>query len=66
MSENDLLQGLHEWRPVHEIVRLTFKALHDVVKAQGEAIRNIERGLALKQSKHEAATALAQKVRNNS
>ena len=34
MDADDLLEGLHEWRPVQEIVRLTFKALHDVVKAQ--------------------------------
>ena len=39
----DLLQGLNEWRNIQDIIRLTFKALTDVVKAQGEAIREIEK-----------------------
>lgn len=60
--DSDLLEGLHEWQPVHEIVRLTFKALHDVVKAQGEAVKNIERSLGQKVSKTENAALLAEKV----
>lgn len=27
-----------------EVIRLTFKALHDVIRAQGEAIKTLERG----------------------
>jgi hypothetical protein len=60
--DNDLLDGLHEWRPVQEIVRLTFKALHDVVRAQADAIRNLEKGLTAKVSKPEATALLAEKV----
>ena len=61
-ADNDLLEGLHEWKPVQEIVRLTFKALHDVVKAQGDAIKNLERAMAQKVSKPEFAASLAEKV----
>ena len=39
----DLLQGVNEWRNIQDIIRLTFKALTDVVKAQGETIRELER-----------------------
>eukprot|EP00741_Cyanophora_paradoxa_P006296 tig00000989_g6104.t1 len=38
----DLVSGLSEWRNIQEIVRMTFNALHDVVKAQGEAIKSLE------------------------
>ena len=40
---DDMLDGLNEWRNIQDIVRNTFKALHELVKAQGEAIRNLER-----------------------
>lgn len=60
--DNDLVEGLHEWRPVQEIVRLTFKALHDVVRAQAEAIRNLEKALGAKVSRPEHAATLAEKV----
>ncbi|KAL4493978.1 hypothetical protein ABPG72_021995 [Tetrahymena utriculariae] len=39
----DLLSGTNDWRNVQDIIRLTFKALTDVVKNQGEAIRDLER-----------------------
>ena len=32
-----------EWRGVKDVVRLSFLALRDVVKAQGETIRELER-----------------------
>lgn len=60
--DNDLLDGTHEWRPVQEIVRLTFKALHDVVRAQAEAIREVERLAGTRVSRPEQAAALAEKV----
>lgn len=41
----DLLQGVNEWRNIQDIIRLTFKALTDVVKAQGETIRELERAM---------------------
>ena len=36
-------KGVNEWRSIQDIVRLTFKALTDVVKAQGETVRELER-----------------------
>lgn len=37
------LKGLHDWRNMPDIVRLTLKTLTNVVKNQGEAIRDLER-----------------------
>lgn len=42
---DDLLHGVNEWRNIQDIVRLTFKALSDVVRAQGSSIREMERQL---------------------
>jgi len=39
-------------------VRLTFKAFHDVLKAQGEAIKTLERAVDAKASKQDVAAAL--------
>jgi hypothetical protein len=46
----DLLQGgnmsgNNEWREIPDIVKLTFKAVCDVVRSQGLAIRELERTL---------------------
>ena len=41
----DLLQGKNEWKNIQDIVKLTFKAVCDTVKSQGQAIRDIENGL---------------------
>lgn len=38
-----MLQGHNEWRSVHDIVKLTLKALCDVVRSQGIALREVER-----------------------
>jgi hypothetical protein len=40
---DDLLHGVNEWRNIQDIVRLTFKALSDVVRQQGASIRELER-----------------------
>ena len=57
-----LMDGTGTWQPVPEIVRLTFKALHDVVKAQGEQIKTLEKTMLQKVSKGDHAAALAEKV----
>ena len=59
---DDLISGASDWRNVQDVVRLTFKALSDVVKAQGSAIRDLERQMPQKLSKAEAQTLLSQKV----
>lgn len=33
------MSGLNEWRNIQDVVRKTFKAFHDVLKAQGEHIK---------------------------
>lgn len=59
---DDLLNGLSDWRNIQDIVRLTFKAMADVLKAQGAAIRDLERQIPLKSSKAELQSALSQKA----
>lgn len=39
----DLLSGVNDWRNIQDIVRLTFKALSDIVRTQGSAILDLER-----------------------
>eukprot|EP00357_Protocruzia_adherens_P011027 CAMPEP_0114975776 /NCGR_PEP_ID=MMETSP0216-20121206/2296_1 /TAXON_ID=223996 /ORGANISM="Protocruzia adherens, Strain Boccale" /LENGTH=802 /DNA_ID=CAMNT_0002336613 /DNA_START=61 /DNA_END=2469 /DNA_ORIENTATION=+ len=58
----DLLQGQNEWRNIQDIVRLTFKALSDVVKTQGEALREMERQMTTRASKAELNSGLAIKA----
>lgn len=62
---DDLLKGLNDWRNIQDIVRLTFKALSDVVRTQGQAIRDIERQLPLKVHRSEFTLALSQKANAN-
>ncbi|GBG31320.1 Hypothetical Protein FCC1311_075432 [Hondaea fermentalgiana] len=42
----DLLAGMNDWRNIQDVVRKTFKSLHDVVRAQGEKIRQLEQKAA--------------------
>ena len=48
----DLLSGMNEWRNIQDVVRLTLKSFHDVLKSQAETI-------------HELRTQLADKVSTN-
>jgi hypothetical protein len=42
---DDMLQGVNEWQNIQDVVRLTFKALSDVVRNQGIALKEAERHL---------------------
>lgn len=42
LQVDDLIQGLNDWRNIQDIVRLTFRAMNDVVKAQGRTIATLE------------------------
>ena len=55
----DLINGLNDWRSVQEIVRLTFKALSDVVKSQGATIKELELQLPTKASKSEISSCIS-------
>mmetsp|Transcript_19903 Transcript_19903/g.64787 ORF Transcript_19903/g.64787 Transcript_19903/m.64787 type:complete len:595 (-) Transcript_19903:899-2683(-) len=59
---DDLISGLNEWRNIQDVVRLTFKAFHDVLRAQGEAIKTLEQAVESKASKAEVAAALQAKA----
>jgi hypothetical protein len=49
---------LNEWRNIQEIVRSTFKALCEVVRSQGVAIRELEKQLSTKVTKSELNSGL--------
>ncbi|MEW5309245.1 MAG: hypothetical protein WDW38_001144 [Sanguina aurantia] len=59
---DDLMQGLNEWRNIQDIVRLTFKAFHDVLKAQGEAMKALERSVDTKAGRTETTLTLQTKA----
>lgn len=58
----DLLQGKNEWKNIQDIVKLTFKAVCDTVKSQGNAIRDLERQLNQKANTHDILTSLQLKA----
>lgn len=59
---DDLLLGINEWRNIQDVVRITFKAFHDVLRQQGESIKAIERTLDTKAGRPEVSVALQQKA----
>jgi hypothetical protein len=58
---DELLNGLNDWRTVPDIVRLTFKALSDVIKSHTASLRDLEIQIATKANRSE----LIQKVNNS-
>eukprot|EP01022_Parablepharisma_sp_SALTPOND_P018885 TRINITY_DN3149_c2_g1_i1.p1 TRINITY_DN3149_c2_g1~~TRINITY_DN3149_c2_g1_i1.p1 ORF type:complete len:945 (+),score=132.86 TRINITY_DN3149_c2_g1_i1:1642-4476(+) len=58
----ELLQSTTEWINIQDIVKLTFKALFDTVKMQGEAIKDLEKAIPTKASKAELNSGLSQKA----
>lgn len=58
----DLLGSFNEWRSTPEIVRLSLKALTDVVRGQGALLKEVERQVNSKVAKAEFASALSQKA----
>jgi len=57
-----MLQGHNEWRSVHDIVKLTLKALCDVVRSQGIALREVERQLPSLCSINQVELQMAEKA----
>ena len=69
LQVDDLIQGLNDWRNIQDIVRLTFRAVNDVVKSQARTIATLESKvdvlectLADTASRSEVEAALAQKA----
>ena len=58
-SCDDALHGLHEWRGVPRVVRMTFRALSEALRAQSEAIKSLERNL------HQSTNATERQQRVN-
>jgi flagellar motor switch protein FliM len=59
---DDLLSGHGEWKDTNDIIRLTFKALSEVVKNQGNTLREIDRQLAAKVTAMEMTSGLNSKA----
>jgi hypothetical protein len=59
---DDLIQGMGDWRNIQDIVRLTFRAVNDVLKEQGTRIADLELALADKASRDEMRQSLALKA----
>ena len=53
----DLTQGLHEWRNIQDIVRLSFVALHKALQAQGDAIQALTEQTELRALKSDVRVA---------
>ena len=59
VSVEDLTHGLNEWRNIQDVVRLTFRAFHDVLRAQGEAIQRLEEGAASREDTSDLTRRIA-------
>lgn len=62
---DDLISGINDWKSVQDIVRLTFKALSDVVKCQGETLKELELQIPTKAPKSDISACLAVKSSYN-
>ncbi|CAI2385185.1 unnamed protein product [Moneuplotes crassus] len=58
----DLLNGTEEWRNIQDIIRMTLKALCEVIRDQGMSIKFLEKTLATKANKAEINSALDTKA----
>ncbi len=59
----DLLSGSsNDWKNIQDIVKLTFKAICDVLRQQGLALREMERQVPTKASKAEVNAGLSLKA----
>lgn len=58
----DLMDSGSEWKGVGDIVKLTLKALTDVVRVQGASIKEINNTLPTRASKSELSTGLSLKA----
>mmetsp|Transcript_28599 Transcript_28599/g.50853 ORF Transcript_28599/g.50853 Transcript_28599/m.50853 type:complete len:756 (+) Transcript_28599:1026-3293(+) len=58
----DLLGSYNEWRSIPDIVRMSVKALTEVVRVQGATLKELERQVNSKVSKTEFAGAISQKA----
>lgn len=62
---DDLINGFNDWRSVQDIVKLTFKALSDIVKSQGRTLKDLELEIPTKASKLEMAQCMSLKSSYN-
>ena len=58
----DLLRGTADWKNTPDIIRLAFKALTEVVKTQGQALREVNTHLPTVVTRSELQSLLSQKA----
>ena len=56
------MQGSSEWRNINDIIRLSIKAITDVVRLQGESLKDLEKTFSSRASKSELNTGLSLKA----
>ena len=56
-----MLDGVSDWRNI-QFIRSTFKALHDVIRSQSDALRSLERQMESKVSADDFQSALSRKA----
>ena len=44
-SLDNLFSGLSDWKNIQDVVRLSFKAMHELIKEQGNTIDNLKNQL---------------------
>ena len=59
VSVEDMTAGKNEWRNIQDIVRVTFKEFHDVLRAQGDADGSLERAIDSKADRGELGRGLS-------
>ena len=59
VSVEDMTAGKNQWRNIQDIVRVTFKEFHDVLRAQGDAIKSLERAIDSKADRSELGRGLS-------
>lgn len=58
----DLLSGKEEWRNIQEIIKMTMKAMCEVVRDQGKAIHELEQIMYTKANKSDLHSSLSTKA----
>ncbi|GAX76688.1 hypothetical protein CEUSTIGMA_g4134.t1 [Chlamydomonas eustigma] len=59
---DDLMLGLNEWQSIQDVVRIAFKAFHEVMRQQGDSIKALERTMDTKASRAELSVGMQHKA----
>lgn len=62
---DSLLSGANEWKNIQDIIKNTFKAMNEVIRHQGLAIKDLEKQMHMKANKQELINGLGSKANVN-